>query len=242
MFAYIESRGLFAFDLNGSTLWEKDFGDKSMRNQFGEGSTPVLHGDRLVIVWDHIGDQSFVAALDTTTGAKHWRVDRDEIDTWATPLVVTAHEGAPVATEGFRMFRKALIDAWEAAGRGREGFDAIGVAYVRFAVTHPSHHRVMFSGVVRPGGRGPAPDEAGTDAFQVLVDAIVEQQQAGLVRNDTRLQLARLIWAVVHGVAMLALDGVLSPPEAETLVAFANERLRTRIAAVPPSEPLRAST
>ena len=34
---------------------QKDLGDKTMRNQFGEGSTPVLSGDRLVIVWDHLG-------------------------------------------------------------------------------------------------------------------------------------------------------------------------------------------
>lgn len=138
---------------------------------------------------------------------------------------------AAVAAEGFRMFRAALIDAWETAGRGREGFDAMGVAYVQFAVTHPSHYRVMFGGVVRPGGGSPAPGDAGTNAFQVLVDAIVEQQQAGLVRNDNPLQLALFIWAVVHGVAMLALDGVLSPSEADTFVKFANERLQTGIAA-----------
>jgi hypothetical protein len=64
----------------------------------------------------------------------------------------------------------------------------------------------------------------------VLVDAIVEQQGAGLVRDDHPLQLARFIWAVVHGVAMLAVDGVLPPAEADTLIRFANERLRTGIA------------
>ena len=42
------------------SLWQKDLGDKLMRNQFGEGSTPVLYGNRLVIVWDHIGGQSFI--------------------------------------------------------------------------------------------------------------------------------------------------------------------------------------
>jgi AcrR family transcriptional regulator len=138
---------------------------------------------------------------------------------------------AAVAAEGFRMFRTALIDAWDTAGRGREGFDAMAVAYVRFAVTHPSHYRVMFGGVVQACDASPVPSDAGTDAFQVLVDAIVEQQEAGLVRNDNALQLARFIWAVVHGVAMLALDGVLSVPEANTLVKFANERLHTGIAA-----------
>src|SRR5262245_16103564 len=54
-----------------------------------------------------------------------------------------------VAAEGFRTLRSALADAWESGGRGREGFKAMGLAYVRFAVTHPSHYRVMFGGRVR---------------------------------------------------------------------------------------------
>jgi AcrR family transcriptional regulator len=137
---------------------------------------------------------------------------------------------AAVAAEGFRTLRTGLLEAWEMNGRGREGFDAMGVAYVQFAVTHPSHYRVMFGGVVRPGGGSREPGDPGTDAFQVLVDAIVEQQGVGLVRDDHPLQLARFIWAVVHGVAMLAVDGVLPPAEADTLIRFANERLRTGIA------------
>ena len=64
----------------------------------------------------------------------------------------------------------------------------------------------------------------------MLVDAIVEQQRAGLIRNDAALQLARFIWAVVHGVSMLALDGILSAAEAGRLPKFANERMRTGLA------------
>ena len=41
---------------------------------------------------------------------------------------------AAVGREGFRMLRLALTEAWEQHGRGREGFEAMGVAYVRFAV------------------------------------------------------------------------------------------------------------
>ena len=137
---------------------------------------------------------------------------------------------AAVAAEGFRMLRTSLVEAWETGGRGREGFDAMGIAYVQFAVTHPSHYRVMFGGVVRSGDRCQASGDPGTDAFQVLVDAIVEQQGSGLIRGDAPLQLARFIWAVVHGVAMLALDGMLSKAEAIALAKFANERMHTGVA------------
>lgn len=88
VFAYFESRGLYAYDMHGKLIWQADFGDKKMRNQFGEGSTPVLHGNTLVVVWDHLDQPSYVIALDKNTGKERWRVDHPEMDTWATPLVV----------------------------------------------------------------------------------------------------------------------------------------------------------
>ncbi len=88
VFAYFESRGLYAYDMQGKLVWQADFGDKKMRNQFGEGSTPVLHGNTLVVVWDHLDQPSYVIALDKNTGKELWRVDHPEMDTWATPLVV----------------------------------------------------------------------------------------------------------------------------------------------------------
>ena len=62
--ASFETRGYYAYDMNGKLVWEKDLGDKGMRSQFGEGSTPALSGNRLVIVWDHITKPSFVVALE----------------------------------------------------------------------------------------------------------------------------------------------------------------------------------
>jgi AcrR family transcriptional regulator len=115
-----------------------------------------------------------------------------------------------VAAEGFRMLRTALQEAW---GRGgRAGFDAMGVAYVQFALTHPSHYRVMFGGVAETREVQHHADGDSTDAFQVLVDAIVAEQAAGRVRREDPQALALYIWAMVHGVAMLALDGLLPPP------------------------------
>jgi outer membrane protein assembly factor BamB len=97
VYAYFESFGLYAYDMNGTLIWQKDLGDKRMRNEFGEGSTPALYGNTLVIVWDHLnGDGSFVVAIDKRDGKELWRVPRDEIDTWATPLVLNVN-GRPQA-------------------------------------------------------------------------------------------------------------------------------------------------
>jgi len=137
-----------------------------------------------------------------------------------------------VAHEGFRKLRKELFEAWDLAGRGRAGFEAMGSAYVTFAVRHPSHYRVMFGGVLRSGDAALPPGDTSVDAFGVLVGALIELQNEGLVREDPPEQLALFVWSVVHGVAMLGLDGVLQTPQAtEMLSRFANERIFSGIAA-----------
>ncbi len=87
VYAFYDSFGLYAYDMDGKLLWEKDLGAKRMRQEFGEGQTPVLHGNRIVVQWDHQGP-SFIAALDALTGNEIWRTERKEIDSWGTPLVV----------------------------------------------------------------------------------------------------------------------------------------------------------
>jgi AcrR family transcriptional regulator len=138
---------------------------------------------------------------------------------------------AAVATEGFRSLREKLVAAWEDGGRDRGAFEAMGVAYVRFAIANPAHYRVMFGGAIdpKPGDRELATEAAG--AFQALVDALTALQRDRLVRNDEAQQMARFVWAVVHGVAMLGIDGQLPERGSVTeLTAYAIERLRTGIA------------
>jgi outer membrane protein assembly factor BamB len=105
VFAYFESFGLYAYDMNGTLRWKTDLGDKRMRNQFGEGSTPVLHGNTIVVVWDHLNGSSFIAALDKRTGRELWRVAREEIDTWATPLVLEVNGKPQVIVPAMRRIR-----------------------------------------------------------------------------------------------------------------------------------------
>ena len=119
--ASFDSFGYYAYDMNGTLVWQKDLGDKRMRNEFGEGSTPALHGNHLVVVWDQfVPGASFVTVLDKRTGQELWRAKRDEIDTWATPLVVE-HEGrAQVIVNGMNRLRSYDLQTgnvvWEAPG------------------------------------------------------------------------------------------------------------------------------
>jgi outer membrane protein assembly factor BamB len=93
VFASFGSQGLYAYDLDGNLKWEKDLGDMTTRLGFGEGASPALHGDTLVLNWDHEGED-FIVALDKRTGAERWRRERDEMTSWTTPLVVE-HGGRP---------------------------------------------------------------------------------------------------------------------------------------------------
>jgi outer membrane protein assembly factor BamB len=52
VYAFFDSFGLYAYDMDGKLLWEKDLGDRKMRQEFGEGQTPALHGNRIVVQWD----------------------------------------------------------------------------------------------------------------------------------------------------------------------------------------------
>jgi outer membrane protein assembly factor BamB len=117
--ANFESFGLYAYDMKGTLVWQKDLGDKRMRSEFGEGSTPALYGDHLVLVWDHQGS-SFIAAFDKRTGREFWRVARDEIDTWATPLIVEHGGRAQVVVPGMNRLRSYDLETgavvWESAG------------------------------------------------------------------------------------------------------------------------------
>jgi outer membrane protein assembly factor BamB len=119
LIASFESRGIYAYDLAGTKLWDVDLGDKRMRSEFGEGTTPALYKDRIFVVWDHQGE-SFIVALDKKSGKELWRTKRDEIDSWATPLVVEANGKAQVVTSGMRRVRSYDAQTgelvWETAG------------------------------------------------------------------------------------------------------------------------------
>jgi AcrR family transcriptional regulator len=132
---------------------------------------------------------------------------------------------ATVGEEGFRMLRQAIADAWERSGRGRIGFEAMGKAYVQFAVANPSHYRVMFGGFIQSAAKDDHFVAEAKAAFQVLVDALVEQQNAGDIRRDDPALMARFVWAIVHGTAMLLIDGQLpEPAQREALELYAAER------------------
>lgn len=122
VYAYFGSRGLYCYDMTGKLEWSKDFGQMRISMGFGEGSSPTLYGDALVVIWDHEGD-SFITALDKNTGKELWKMPRDEKTTWATPLVVEVDGKPQVITDATRKIRSYDLATgkliWECGGLTR---------------------------------------------------------------------------------------------------------------------------
>jgi len=120
LYAYFGSRGLHCYDFEGNLKWSKDFGKMETKNSFGEGASPALFGDKIIIVWDHEGPD-FITALDKQTGKELWRTPRDERTGWSTPLVVQ-HAGKQQvvvnATEKVRSYDlETGKELWSCAGQ-----------------------------------------------------------------------------------------------------------------------------
>lgn len=86
--ALFGSGDLVGLDLHGRLLWFRSLATEygPFRNEYGVGSSPVLHGGTVFIQIDHDAE-SYLLAVDAATGKTCWRTKRDAEDNWATPLV-----------------------------------------------------------------------------------------------------------------------------------------------------------
>lgn len=120
IYASFGSRGIFCLSMQGDVKWSRDLGDMQTRIGFGEGSSPALHQDTLVVSWDHEGE-SFIIALDAESGETKWKVARDERTTWATPLIVEHQGRTQVVANGSNRVRSYDLQTgdliWECGGQ-----------------------------------------------------------------------------------------------------------------------------
>jgi len=156
VYAHFGSRGLFCFSMAGELVWKRDFGDMQVRHGFGEGSSPTLAGDLIIVPWDHEGP-SKLYALNKQTGETVWERSRDEPTCWATPLVVKDAGGRmQVVMNGQHAARGYDLttgeELWHCAGQTERpcasAVAADGVAYIG------SGFRGSFLGAFDLSGRG----------------------------------------------------------------------------------------
>lgn len=132
LFAFFGSNGLYCLDLNGKLLWQIDLGDMQILHSHGEGSSPALYRETLIINWDHEGE-SFIIAFDKRTGKQRWKVERDKGTSWTTPIVVEHPAGAgQVIVSGSKRMRGYDLATgkviWECGGLSVENVVSSPVA------------------------------------------------------------------------------------------------------------------
>lgn len=91
VWASFGSHGLYCFTVAGELRWKKDLGQMHTLHAHGEGSSPTLYGDSLILNWDQESD-SKLYSFNKLTGAMQWVTPRDEETSWSTPLVVEMEE------------------------------------------------------------------------------------------------------------------------------------------------------
>lgn len=119
VYAYFGSHGLYCLDLQGNILWERNFGKMDKDEGFGEGSTPALYQDKLIILRDHEG-QSNLLVLNKKTGKTVWVVDRDANTAWSSPLVIDVLSQPQIVTTETNWVRSYDLQSgqliWECSG------------------------------------------------------------------------------------------------------------------------------
>jgi outer membrane protein assembly factor BamB len=169
VYAHFGSRGLYCYTMDGDLVWKRDdFGKMRTRNTFGEGSSPTIEGDKLLVPWDHEGP-SALYALNKLTGETIWKVQRDEPTCWATPLVVETIAGKQVVMNGQNYARGYDLETgeelWRCGGQTERpvasAVSGDGLVFVG------SGFRGAFLGAFRPEGRG---DLEGSEAVVWSVD------------------------------------------------------------------------
>lgn len=154
--AYFGSQGIHCYTVDGEHKWSRQLGELNMRNGFGEGSSPTLVDDKVLLPWDHEG-QSHLYALDMKTGDTIWKADRnDEPSCWATPLVVEHAGRKQVIMNGQTCARAYDLDTGEELWRcgGQTQRPVASAVADNGLVFVGSGHRGSFLGAFRLDGRG----------------------------------------------------------------------------------------
>ncbi len=139
---------------------------------------------------------------------------------------------AAVAQEGFDLLRKQLKEAAQVPASPRERSSNVGVAYVLFAIAHPTRFRVMLGyGVLARNNTASAAIEA-MHTYRFVREILVAGLTQDAADHPSEAEVLGW-WSVVHGLAFLAIDGYLgkatkNPKRAEELVRAVVDALDRR--------------
>lgn len=122
---------------------------------------------------------------------------------------------AAIAWEGYELLKSSLVEAVEThretcgTPTARDYLRQLGVGYIRFALKHTGHFRIMF----RPELKALLAEDQRQlvhETFETLGEAIVRGQNEGSVPPGDPKTWVLIAWSVVHGASTLWVDGPLA--------------------------------
>ena len=220
--ALFGSQGLYAYGVDGTPLWTADLGRLDVgaydlpTYEWGTASSPIVWNDLVIVQCDTQAD-SFLLALDASTGKVRWKTERDELPSWGTPTIVTTATGDELVTNASNFIRgydpRTGRELWRLGGSSKitaptpiAAGDAIVVASGR------APERPIF--VVKTGARGDLTLAAG----QTSSDAIRWSRTGRGSYMPTPLAYRGILY-------VLANNGVLDAYELETGKELYRQRL-----------------
>ena len=102
---------------------------------------------------------------------------------------------------------------------------SLGHAYWRTATQHPNYYKAMFGGALPDYEPSARAKEAGERTFRVLVDAVAACMERGALIRDDPVRVATLLWAALHGLAHLHLQGLLPVEDVDSVLDWVLSQL-----------------
>jgi outer membrane protein assembly factor BamB len=157
--------------------------------EFGEGGSPALCGDTLVVNRDHLNG-SHILAINKHTGETTWQAKRDEISSWSTPLVIEAGGKTQVVVSATRRVRSYDLATgkllWECGGQTRNVIASpVGGFGMVFAASGDAGNSLQAIALGRSG------DLTGSDAVKWHVDRGTPFVPSPLLYGDKLYVLSR---------------------------------------------------
>jgi outer membrane protein assembly factor BamB len=163
--AFFGSHGLYAFDINGKPLWDRDLGKLDVgaydlpEYEWGPASSPIIYNGLVIVQCDQ-QKNSFIAAFDVKSGITIWKTSRDELPSWGTPTVYQSKKpgrAAELVTNSSNYIRgydpMIGIQLWRLGGSSKitAPTPVFNDDYILIASGRRDEKPIF---VIRPGARG----------------------------------------------------------------------------------------
>ncbi len=121
VYAFFGKSGVFAYDMDGKKLWNKDVGKESGRQRWGSSSSPILSDDLLVVLASDESETMY--GLDAKTGEERWSTPAAGFsNVWGTPAIAKGEKGneivVAVPEETWAISAESGKLRWMAPGNG----------------------------------------------------------------------------------------------------------------------------